>query len=38
MADKIYVMQHGAIAQVGSFDHLIAEEGLFKSLYEKQRI
>ena len=38
MADKIYVMQHGAIAQVGSFDQLIAEEGLFKSMYEKQRI
>ena len=38
MADKIYVMQEGKIIQVGSFDHLIAEEGLFKSMYEKQRI
>jgi ABC-type multidrug transport system fused ATPase/permease subunit len=38
MADKIYVMQNGGIVQVGGFDQLIAEEGLFKSMYEKQRI
>jgi ATP-binding cassette subfamily B protein len=38
MADKIYVMQEGKIVQVGSFDQLVAEEGLFKSMYEKQRI
>jgi ATP-binding cassette subfamily B protein len=38
MADKIYVMQNGKIVQVGAFDQLIAEEGLFKSMYEKQRI
>ena len=38
MADKIYVMQDGRIVQVGGFDQLIAEEGLFKSMYEKQKI
>ncbi len=38
MADKIYVMQNGKIIQVGAFDQLIGEEGLFKSMYEKQRI
>jgi len=38
MADKIYVMQNGKIIQVGAFDQLIAEEGVFKSMYEKQRI
>jgi ATP-binding cassette subfamily B protein len=38
MADKIYVMQDGTIVQEGSFEQLIAEEGLFKSMYEKQRI
>jgi len=38
MADKIYVMQEGRIVQVGSFDQLVAEEGLFKSMHEKQRI
>jgi ATP-binding cassette subfamily B protein len=38
MADKIYVMQDGRIVQAGGFDQLIAEVGLFKSMYEKQRI
>jgi ATP-binding cassette subfamily B protein len=38
MADKIYVMQDGKIVQQGIFDQLIVEEGLFKSMYEKQRI
>jgi len=38
IADKIYVMQKGEIVQVGCFEQLIAEEGLFKSMYEKQRI
>ena len=38
MADKIYVMQDGKIVQQGSFDQLIAEEGLFRSMHEKQRI
>ncbi|MFM2233054.1 MAG: hypothetical protein RJB31_1755, partial [Bacteroidota bacterium] len=38
MADKIYVMQNGAIVQEGRFDQLIVEEGMFKSMYEKQRI
>ncbi len=38
IADKIYVMQDGKIVQVGSFDQLVVEEGLFKSMHEKQRI
>ena len=38
LADKIYVMQNGAIVQEGRFDQLIVEEGLFSSMYEKQRI
>jgi ATP-binding cassette subfamily B protein len=38
IADKIYVMQKGEIVQAGCFEQLIAEEGLFKSMYEKQRI
>jgi ATP-binding cassette subfamily B protein len=38
MADKIYVMQNGAIVQEGRFDQLIVEEGLFRSMYENQRI
>jgi ATP-binding cassette subfamily B protein len=38
MADKIYVMQDGKIVQEGSFDELIAEEGVFRSMHEKQRI
>jgi ATP-binding cassette subfamily B protein len=38
MADKIYVMQNGTIVQEGSFDQLIVEEGLFRSMHEKQRI
>lgn len=38
MANKIYVMQDGRIVQAGSFDQLVGEEGLFKSMYEKQKI
>ena len=38
MADKIYVMQNGTIIQEGNFEKLIAEEGLFMTMHEKQRI
>ena len=38
IADKIHVMQDGKIVQSGKFDQLIEKDGLFKSMYEKQRI
>lgn len=38
LADAIHVMQDGKIIQSGNFDQLIAEEGLFKTMHEKQRI
>ncbi len=38
MADKIHVMHDGKIVQSGKFEQLIVEDGLFKSMYEKQRI
>jgi ATP-binding cassette subfamily B protein len=38
MADMIHVMQDGKIVQSGKFEKLITEDGLFKSMYDKQRI
>lgn len=38
IADKIHVMQDGKIIQSGKFEQLIMEDGLFKAMYEKQRI
>lgn len=38
MADHIYVMENGMIAEQGSFDTLIEKEGLFKSLYDLQKL
>lgn len=38
MADIIHVMQDGKIVQSGKFEELIKEDGLFSSMYEKQRI
>jgi ATP-binding cassette subfamily B protein len=38
MADTIHVMQDGRIIQSGKFEQLIEEDGLFRSMYEKQRI
>ena len=38
IADIIHVMQDGKIVQSGKFEELITEDGLFKSMYEKQRI
>jgi ATP-binding cassette subfamily B protein len=38
IADKIHVMQDGKIVQSGKFEQLIEKDGLFKSMYEKQRI
>jgi ABC-type multidrug transport system fused ATPase/permease subunit len=31
-------MQDGKIVQSGKFEQLILEDGLFRSMYEKQRI
>lgn len=38
LADCIYVMQDGRIVDQGNFMELISREGLFKSMYEKQKI
>ena len=38
LADRIYVMEKGQIAECGSFDELIDKEGLFKKLYELQKL
>ncbi|MXX06795.1 MAG: ATP-binding cassette domain-containing protein, partial [Gammaproteobacteria bacterium] len=36
-ANRIYVMQGGRIAQVGRFEELAAEEGLFRELVQRQQ-
>jgi ATP-binding cassette subfamily B protein len=38
IADRIYVMQNGNIIDEGSFQELISREGIFLSMYEKQKI
>ncbi len=38
VADRILVLEHGRIAQVGNHRELIAEGGLYKRLYEAQNI
>ena len=35
-ADRIFVLQDGQIKQIGSFDQLISEEGLFAELMKRQ--
>ncbi|QUL98699.1 MAG: ABC transporter ATP-binding protein [Candidatus Fermentithermobacillus carboniphilus] len=35
-ADRIYVIDHGTVKEVGTHEELIAQNGLYKSLYEKQ--
>ena len=35
-ADRIYVIESGQVKEVGNHEELIALEGLYKSLYEKQ--
>ena len=37
-ADIIYLMHEGSIAEQGSFDELIIKDGLFKMMYEKQKL
>ncbi|MFA6029946.1 MAG: ABC transporter ATP-binding protein [Elusimicrobiota bacterium] len=36
-ADRIYVLQEGAVAECGSHDELIARDGLYRRLWEIQR-
>ena len=38
MADYLYVMQDGAIAEEGSFDELIVKNGVFTQLYNMQQL
>ena len=35
-ADRIYVIDHGVVKEVGTHEELIAKGGMYKSLYEKQ--
>ncbi|WP_243718015.1 ABC transporter ATP-binding protein [Pedobacter changchengzhani] len=38
MASHIYVMHEGNVAEEGSFDQLIENDGLFKKLYDLQKL
>jgi ATP-binding cassette subfamily B protein len=38
IADYIYVLSHGKITEEGNFNDLIQQNGLFYSMYEKQKI
>jgi len=38
LADTIYVMKHGAIAEKGSFDELVNRDGIFREMYNKQKL
>jgi ATP-binding cassette subfamily B protein len=38
MADNIYVMENGSIAEQGSFSALLAANGTFAKIYDKQKI
>lgn len=37
MANRIYVLQAGQVAQVGGFEELLAEEGPFRDLVQRQQ-
>ncbi len=37
-ADRIYVLQAGTVTQVGSFDELMAKQGLFRKLAKRQMV
>jgi len=36
-ADRIVVMDHGSICEIGNFTELVAQKGLFYTMYESQR-
>ena len=36
-ADRIYVLEKGQVAQVGSFDELVGRPGIFQRMAERQR-
>lgn len=36
-ADKIFVLDKGELSQQGDFNSLLAEEGLYKTMFDKQR-
>lgn len=38
LADYIYVMQDGSIAEEGDFTTLISRDGLFKKMYDRQKL
>lgn len=38
LADKIIVLSHGTIAQMGTHDELLANGGLYKEMHENQRM
>jgi ATP-binding cassette subfamily B protein len=38
IADQIYVMQNGRVAESGTFDELLSGNGAFRTMYEKQAI
>jgi ATP-binding cassette subfamily B protein len=38
LADRIYVMNDGEIVETGNFDNLLLNDGLFRRMYEKQKI
>ena len=37
-ADRIYVLDHGEIVQTGTFAELAAQEGVFRTLIERQQV
>ena len=38
LADHIYVMEDGTIAEHGTFEELLQHKGVFTNIYEKQKV
>lgn len=38
IADYVYVMEDGRIAEQGSFDDLIKKDGAFRKMYDAQKL
>ncbi|MGB0904027.1 MAG: ATP-binding cassette domain-containing protein, partial [Mangrovicoccus sp.] len=36
-ADRIYVLDHGRVVEMGSHEELLAQKGLYASMYESQK-